>query len=176
MKKLWLFTVIFVVAGTLIAGLLLIARRSPGGAPTNWRTTVETYVAWTESSSVVAGVAPAKHPTNFQDQDWPTFGEGKYFPMDVYFQTLKMPQSTAVPTQTFGVARSGGRPLPFPPVALWCVLLESPEGGAQRVIFVGRHEDMFMADWVVHEGEQAPYSAEFLDFVQQLACDLKLGE
>ncbi len=57
-------------------------------------------------------------------------------------------------THSYGGRYGGSRPLPYPPIDLWCILLEQGDRGAQRVIYVALHEDLYTADWVVHEPEQ----------------------
>ncbi len=44
---------------------------------------------------------------------------------------------------------SSGHPLPYPPVEVRCVRLE--EGGESKVVLLARHQDLYLADWVVHE-------------------------
>ena len=45
----------------------------------------------------------------------------------------------------------GQKPLPYPPNELWCVKLSSLDPAAPQVVVVALHQDMYNADWVVHE-------------------------
>lgn len=47
----------------------------------------------------------------------------------------------------------GGRPVPFPPVEVWCVTLAGVD--TARTVFVAQHEDMYVGTWIVHEPRTA---------------------
>jgi hypothetical protein len=58
--------------------------------------------------------------------------------------------ATTVPTLTRTDYRPA-RPMPYPPNDLWCVPLTNPDPAAPKVILVALHQDMFNAEWIVHE-------------------------
>lgn len=63
---------------------------------------------------------------------------------------------------------TSGKPLPFPPDDLWCVRLwrNKPEV-VPHYIFVARHNDLYNAEWVLHEPSSDPKEARaILDVVQ----------
>jgi hypothetical protein len=45
----------------------------------------------------------------------------------------------------------GYKPMPYPPNDLWCVKLISADPKAPKAIVVAQHQDIYNADWVVHE-------------------------
>ena len=42
-------------------------------------------------------------------------------------------------------------PMPYPPNDLWCAQLSSPDPAAPKVVLAGLHQDMYNAEWIVHE-------------------------
>jgi hypothetical protein len=98
-----------------------------------------------------------------------------------YFQTSRGYRSAAIPSPLIlttsplpsGTSEGGrgGRALPFPPRDLWCVLLnEAGENG--RVVYLALHEDLYNADWIVHEGAGAPGDAMLATRLAAVGCNL----
>ncbi len=58
---------------------------------------------------------------------------------------------TLVPTVPIERWRGSGRPLPYPPNDVWCAKLGSPDPDAPTVVLAVLHQDMYNAEWVVHE-------------------------
>jgi len=67
------------------------------------------------------------------------------------------------------------RPIPYPPTEVWCVLLKLASEDAYSVVFANLHMDMYNAQWIIHEGEKAPFTQGFLEHVASLGCDLDLS-
>jgi hypothetical protein len=59
--------------------------------------------------------------------------------------------ATLVPTMPGGWYGGGGKPMPYPPNDLWCAQLSSPDPAAPKVVLAGLHQDMYNAEWIVHE-------------------------
>ena len=79
----------------------------------------------------------ATRPGNFTPQmSKATFGSGPY-----YRTTFSDRPS----------ADQGSRALPFPPVEVWCALLRQSDSTPPRVVFYAQHQDLYNADWIVHE-------------------------
>jgi hypothetical protein len=71
----------------------------------------------------------------------------------------------------------GSHPIPYPPKEVWCVLLKlTPPEDAYFIVFANLHQDMYNAQWIVHEGEKAPFSQTFLKHIADLGCDLGLTQ
>ncbi len=178
MKRLILMIGAVVVGAGLMAALLFSVLRGPGRAPTDWRTTLERYLDFTAETvggrATVVESVKADQPAKFRDTDFVTFGNARYFSPEVDLDETPLLQSTPVMTGTSASARTG-RPIPFPPDELWCVTLQWADGG-QQLVFAGQHADMFMAEWFIHQGETAPYSPEFVKFVQSIGCTLAQEE
>jgi len=70
----------------------------------------------------------------------------------------------------------GGRPLPYPPDELWCVLLVPASGAPspQQAVFVARHLDEYTGDWVVHQAGGDFGSSQQAQTLAVVGCDLAL--
>ena len=54
-------------------------------------------------------------------------------------------------TCRFNPDYAGYKPMPYPPNDLWCVKVISADPKAPQAIVVALHQDIYNADWVVHE-------------------------
>jgi hypothetical protein len=139
-------------------------------------------------AAVLAGVAltEARRP-----QDW-------QLALDDYLQAQQAPerlhvQATAWARQpghfdrdmsraVFGAGRRGEADLPFPPEAVWCVLLKRDPSSRQdevpyQVLFVAHHVDPpWYDEWLVHEGKGNPFAPGFAAGLRAIGCDLGLEE
>ncbi len=100
----------------------------------------------------------ARLPQSFRaDMSKTSFGNSTYYRTDRRYDeqadtrvwSLTM-TATTVPTLTRMDYRPA-RPMPYPPNDLWCVQLTSLDPAAPKVILVALHQDMFNAEWIVHE-------------------------
>lgn len=66
-------------------------------------------------------------------------------------ETLLEPLPTRPTTKPEHVGYAAGRPVPYPPNDLWCVQLTGADSAAPKVILVALHQDIFNAEWIVHE-------------------------
>jgi hypothetical protein len=101
--------------------------------------------------------AQASMPQNFRaalSQD--SFGNA------TYYQTAHRYDQTAQPNLTFPLTATmpptltrssylSGMPIPYPPTDLWCVQLFSPDPAAPKVVLAALHQDIYNAEWIVHE-------------------------
>jgi hypothetical protein len=83
------------------------------------------------------------------------------------------------PVRIAGTRMDGRMPLPFPPTEVWCVLIgmQPPAEGTaaeHAVVFVAQHRDIYNADWVVHQGETAPFSPALAAGLSGIGCNLIL--
>lgn len=104
----------------------------------------------------------ASMPQNFRaEMGGETFGNSLYYQMAHSY--LQPEPSTVTPSPTATVlgalspfsmtigAYLSGRSLPYPPTDLWCVQLHSPDPAAPQVVLAALHQDIYNAEWVVHE-------------------------
>jgi hypothetical protein len=151
----------FVVAGFLVARQAFM--------PPEWRAGLDRYVAYRAASLgkaiTVQRVERARKPWKFsRDMSGSVYGDGLYFRPDYTFDGEY-------------VGGSGRRPLHFPPEEVWCVLLEqAPERSAgeaaHSVVFVALHQDLYTADWVLHEVVDDLPAAALAESLAALECDV----
>lgn len=119
-----------------------------------WRAELDAYARHATTSRdeviTVTAVRRARHPHRFeQGHSHGTFGD------DVY----------------------GARSLPFPPTRVWCVLVTRQRPGrgiVDQVLYVALHQDLHHAEWIVHQGETAPFGQRTLETLDELGCNLRL--
>jgi len=147
---------LLVLVGAVTTVLALEARRVP-----DWESELNSYIARSrlpsETVTVVAQVE-ASRPWNFS----PAMGR-------------------AMANESGWPWGSGELPPPYPPTAVWCVLLErgrklaTGEAGEplRQVIFVSYHSDgLFRAGWLTHEGPQEVFTPELAAHLDAIGCDL----
>ena len=130
------------------------------------RQAVQTYVffkrATMNQSLTIGQYVWASMPQNFRaelSQD--SFGNAIYYQTTQHYALAAQPTPTHSLTATpLGVlspfsmttgAYMAGRPLPYPPTDLWCVQLISSDPAAPKVVLAALHQDMYNAEWIVHE-------------------------
>ena len=99
-----------------------------------------------------------------------TFGSGVYY--RTTFSCAGAPTPAPASVQTVQLELDAGdrlRPLPYPPREVWCIWLEPPEGTRRPVVLVARHQDLYNAEWVVHEPLSETDGASAL--LLALGCD-----
>ena len=148
----------------LIAGIVLLpavllvavfARPvSVSGPPFQVTSAIADYVQYRASHSLptsgIQRIVPASRPGYFTPQmSRATFGNSVYFQTD-HRPTVRRIPATATPWMGEGWSASG-KPLPFPPVALWCVRLKPAQGLSLDIVYVAQHEDDYKVEWIVHE-------------------------
>jgi hypothetical protein len=104
----------------------------------------------------VAAAEEAARPWEFQRAM-----SGRSFGGSTYYQ-VSMPYT----------GNNGGRPLPMPPVAVWCVRLKAgseASGPAARFVFVAKHQDLYNADWITHEPPSDPAQPP-AEILAQIGC------
>ncbi len=153
------------VALVLLA-LLLIFVLSPSGQRSTWETALSDYLTYKRTlfgkSFAVSLSMQARTPMAFTEA-WSgaTFGDTQYYAVDYLYDAE---------------GSLGQRPLPFPPQEVWCVLVKergAPEGtDPYQLLFVALHQDLYNADWVVHEGVAELLSQEAAAAMTALGCEL----
>jgi len=168
----------------LIVALLLLAAMGAGvlallpdkaGLPTGCQAALDKYLAYKnvslgEGLSVKSIVKATKPGGLTQDVSFAVYGDSVFYQTDVDYQK---PSVDAKATDS--LATDGRRPLPYPPEEVWCAVLtrnaEAPQSG---VAFVSLHQDIYNADWVVHEVGPDPFVPASVQVASDLGCDLKL--
>jgi len=200
MKRTWLVLTTLVVAVVLIVGLAVALAQSPGRNPETWEDITDSYVRHRGSNLGrlirVERAVQARTPSNFTEAlNFHTYGDAPhYYAVDEtsssdssswpkpYIAGASMTETTllAQSNNPYSSTATGGgfrtsRPIPYPPTEVWCVLLKLASEDTYFVVFANLHQDMYNAQWIIHEGEKAPFSQAFLDRVASFGCDLDLS-
>ena len=152
--------IVLVIALTILAFVAAQSLNSPQ------QTALSEYAAYlyrTRSTLVkVIQVVPAARPDKFtSEMSGPVLGNNPYYRVDQVF------------TEEYR-AKSGQRALPYPPQDLSCVLLGAKESSS--VIFVALHQDLYNAQWLVHESRDLWPSDALLAQMEQVGCVFKADE
>lgn len=85
-------------------------------------------------------ISRAAHPERFtRAMSARSLGDSPFFETDAPFRT-SAPRG------------SGLKPLPYPPEDVWCVRLwRANPDAVPHYVFVAKHNDLYNADWVLHE-------------------------
>jgi hypothetical protein len=158
----------------------IVARSLEATLPPEARVALDRYLtsenAVASQLALVGRIVHAVVPSRFDA----TFGSTS-IGASFYFRTTRGYRSAAIPNPLILTTSSlpsgatdgslGARALPFPPADLWCVLLDEV-GGKGRAVFLALHEDMYNADWIVHETPGAPGDTELTARLATVGCNL----
>jgi hypothetical protein len=149
-----------IIGAIILPAMLLIAiatRSTPATAVRDQVTgLLESYLQYrapdARSINSIQRLVSASLPLNFTAQmSKSTFGNGNYFKSNFH--------SATTPTDWLDQ-----KPLPYPPVAMWCARLQSTDDRYPAIVFVAFHEDDYHGKWIVHD----PSAAIATDLDQQL--------
>jgi hypothetical protein len=159
-----LFRIILVLCLAAMAVAALIISNNRANPRSAHELAVEEYVAYRRSTTasrlMIEQYVEARLPQNFgPDMSQRSFSDAAYYAVDQSYRsspvTLTRPSSitlTSISTMTqMESGGSGGTPLPYPPNDLWCAQLSSSDSAAPQVVLAGLHQDIYNAEWVVHE-------------------------
>jgi hypothetical protein len=94
----------------------------------------------------------------------------------VYYQTtyryvvLGLPATATPWPGELSSAGKGLRPLPFPPIEVWCVQLGQIGQASPGVVLVVLHQDIYNADWILYE-PAAGSVAELNAILSRVGCE-----
>jgi hypothetical protein len=166
----------FLILATAIVAALLIAREQT--LPSAAQAALDKYVLYRQSlpsaSAMVEQVTRAAFPSNFSaDMSNASYGHSHLYRTTQDDREPRAVNLTHDALTTLSVQYVGAdRPIPFPPADLWCVLLKHDH--QQQVAFVALHQDLYNADWLVHEPRAAIGTRTLSDQLARLGCNLKL--
>jgi hypothetical protein len=141
---------------TLVLVVVGLAVYRPG-VPLGGQNVVEAYLAWRNQATLAdwraAESVHAARPTRLQSA-WSTLT----FSSDPYYLTsadggVAAPEAlhTDDPTASHIGPSDSRRPLPYPPLEVWCVSLWSAAAQEAATVLVARHQDLYNSSWIVHE-------------------------
>jgi hypothetical protein len=168
-------------AAILIAALSLTYRP---GLPAKAQEKLNDYLQYqnAQSSVSVLTISQAQRiarPWNFTpEMSGGAFGDSfSYHTQRSYEELSATGQPAMMITDTWQTISAGGGgqlPLPYPPQDGWCILLAQAEQEQPKVIYILLHQDLYTADWIVHE-TPVDRSAEKLQMdLDSLGCQVDL--
>ena len=141
---------------TLVMVVVGLAVYRPG-LPLGGQNVLEAYLAWRNQESSAdwraAEIIHAAQPTRLQSI-WSTltFGTDPYYLTSADGGTVALQSaSPADPGESRIGPSNSRRPLPYPPLDVWCVSLQSAATQEAEAVLVARHQDLYNASWIVHE-------------------------
>ncbi len=178
MSRLLRIALVTLVPSALVLVVALSAYKP--GPPDKVVTAVYNYLRYQDSYSHRAGavqqIVHAARPWNLTPQmSKATFGNSVVYQTATNYDvpgSFGLRATATLWPREFSSQRNALRPLPFPPVDVWCVLLRQTDK-AQRVVFVAEHQDIYNADWILHEPNAESWP-ELNAILSSVGCDLAL--
>ena len=132
-----LFRVILVLALPVAAVLIIVLAGNRSGSSSSMGALVSGYVGpFLDRGVAIGQYVQARLPQNFRaEMSTASYGNTPYY----------------VTTHRSNPDYPGLKPLPYPPNDLWCVKLKSADPTAPSVVVLALHQDIYNADWVMHE-------------------------
>lgn len=145
-----------------VAVIVVMLSNSHPGQPDLRQQAVQAYAYYrgaTPTQTLLIGqYIQARLPQNFQaSMSKASFGNSVYYrTTNRYYGTDESSWvGVSLPTKTpDAVTKYEYRPtmpIPYPPNDLWCVQLTSPNPTIPKAILVALHQDIYNAEWIVHE-------------------------
>ena len=157
-----LLRVILVLSLPAMAIVALVISNKRANPGPSYASAVAAYAMFQRSTMsrplTITQSAEARLPQNFQvSMSKASFGESVYYKTtNRYYGTnesswagVGMPTKTPAPVTAYDYRPT--MPIPYPPNDLWCVQLTSPDPAVPKAILVALHQDIYNAEWIVHE-------------------------
>jgi hypothetical protein len=159
-------TLLIIALMLLVVLVVAVAAEIPDGAdlPPGADQRLAEYIgaSFPPGTVTMQAAEQAARPWNFgEEMSHTSFGSSMHF------------QTDTGPTHT---QRLNLSTLYYPPVEVWCLLLEREEGAetSYAVVFLAQHVDLHNGDWVIHEIGDDLSSPQFRETLSALGCDLGL--
>jgi hypothetical protein len=148
----------------LLIALLVFPLTTYLAEPPAWREQLDRYLAFQAASQsvqmTVLATSHASEPWQFTtDLGGNTIADSSFFATDLRYSS----------------EGQGVNIMPYPAAGVWCVLLRregSSTRGRRQVVFLAMHENLYNADWIVHEGAWEPFSPQFVAGLARIGCAL----
>ena len=132
-----LLRILFVLSLPVAAMLIFVVAENRSGSPSRVDTLAGEFVSsFVDHGVTIQQYVQARLPQNFQaEMSKASYGNTPYY----------------ITTYRANPAYPGQKPLPYPPNDVWCVRLKSANVTAPQMVIMALHQDIFNADWVMHE-------------------------
>jgi hypothetical protein len=140
MRRIVILAAVCLLPAALLVTLALDAFSTASQMPVPARDALYQYLAYPNAQAddavTVRSVSRAGQPYKFsRDLSEASYSSARFYGTDFRFDRQAMV--------------GGGKPLPFPALEAYCVLLLGP-GDAVSQVIVALHQDLYNADWIVH--------------------------
>jgi hypothetical protein len=160
---------------TLVLVVVGLAVYRPG-LPLGGQNVLEAYLAWRNQGTAAdwrtAELVHAAQPTRLQSA-WSRLT----FSIDPYYLTSAnggvvalQAANTGDPGESHIGPSDSRRPLPYPPLDVWCVSLMSAATQEAATVLVARHQDLYNASWIVHDLAVPAEAGELSPTLSALGC------
>ncbi len=157
-----LLRVVLVLSLPLIAIAILLTSSQQANPIPSYQMAANEYVSYrraTLPTLVIKQYIQARLPQNFRaEMSKTSFGHATYYGTQQRYNQqpdVKAWSSTITETTTISLTGHGSSgssmPIPYPPNDLWCAQLSSSDPNAPTVILIALHQDIYNAEWIVHE-------------------------
>ena len=177
--------------GIIVVLLFVHSQNLPDGA----QAAVNAYIQYRQPSIsletlAIGQTAYAGNPSQFDAQmSGASFGESRFYrttytyqnepAVDVTYASTSSSQNDALALsdslKVTAYRKNGTVPIPFPPVELWCVVLNEA-AKPPSVAFVALHRDLYYAEWLVHEPSSYADIGELNRRLSSVDCNLEVGQ
>ena len=145
------------------------------GLPQIARSELDRYVTYRQGLTGIAPavrqIVPASLPSRFTAElSAASYGDSPYYRTTSDYRKPVDTTETDAGAGRMHFFSESGRPLPFPPERLWCVILDPGDLEARRLVYVALHQDLYNADWIVHEGAAGVSDAHLKATLSRLGC------
>ncbi|HTP09044.1 MAG TPA: hypothetical protein VMP08_12390 [Anaerolineae bacterium] len=132
-----LLRVVLVLGLPLAAVLIIVLSADRSGTSTSMEALASSYVSsFLDHDVVIVQYVQAHLPQSFRaEMSKASYGNTPYYVTD----------------HRVNPNYPGQKPLPYPANDLWCVKLKSSDPKAPPVVLLALHQDIYNADWVMHE-------------------------
>lgn len=182
---------LFLVAFGTVLGFLLVRLEN---LPDEAQAALNGYIRYRQpalspQTFSIAQIAFAGNPSNFSaEMSGASFGGREFFRTTYSYRAEEAANYSYAPTvpshmDTVPLSDTlkfnysppnGSHPIPFPPAEVWCVALNE-QGGSTSIVFVALHQDLYNADWLVHESSTYANTGELNKRLSDIGCDLRLA-
>ncbi len=134
---------------TVLMALLALSTPQAGqpGVPGQVTLVIDAYLKdHSQPTQTLRQIIPAARPWAFTRQ----MSRSWWAPATIT-TTDRSPVAMSTLAASWRIVPTDDRPLPFPPVAVWCVLLRPTADAAPRLVYVAQHEALYSLAWIVHE-------------------------
>jgi hypothetical protein len=157
-----LLRVILALSLPVIAIVALVISNNRVNPGPSYASAVAAYAMYQRSTMsrplTITHYTEARLPQNFQaSMSKASFGDAVYYrTTNRYYGTdesswVGVGMPTKTPTFATSYVYHSSMPIPYPPNDLWCVQLNSPDPAVPKAILVALHQDIYNAEWIVHE-------------------------